>query len=44
MGRSTAEAGPGEKNERKLMREDGEGCKAFDLGESAVDQRLNLLL
>ena len=24
-----AEAGPGEENERKLMREDGEGCKAL---------------
>ena len=44
MGRSRAEAGPGEENKRKLMREDGEGCKAFGLGESAVDQRLDLLL
>ena len=35
---------PGEENKRKLMREDGEGCKAFGLGESAVDQRLDLLL
>lgn len=39
-----AEAGPREENKRKLMREDGEGCKAFGLGESAVDQRLDLLL
>lgn len=38
-----AGAGPGEENKRKWMKKDSEGCKAFGLEESAVDQRLDIL-